>query len=152
MLSFSVLEPKRLELLLVPTARTISLLVNPGNPNIRTDIPETQRAAEALGRHLEVLTASTENEIDAAFATVKGRCAACNAGSILLCSASSACCTGGAERDACYISIPRVRRHRRPNKLWDPLRVPVSANGHASRKDSQGRHAGRSPHPTEHAI
>src|SRR5215510_5502456 len=73
MLSFSVLEPKRLELLLelVPTARTISLLVNPGNPNIRTDIPETQRAAEALGRHLEVLTASTENEIDTALATIK---------------------------------------------------------------------------------
>ena len=58
----------------MPTARTISLLVNPGNPNIQTDIP---RAAEALGRHLEVLTASTENEIDAAFATIKGRCAAC---------------------------------------------------------------------------
>src|SRR5215471_5760196 len=151
MLSFSVLEPKRLELLLelVPTARTISLLVNPGNPNIQTDIP---RAAEALGRHLEVLTASTENEIDAAFATVKGRCAACNAGSILLCSASSACCTGGAERDACYISIPRVRRHRRPDKLWDPHRVPVSANGHASRKDSQGRHASRSPNPTDYEI
>src|SRR5215472_930862 len=57
----SVLGPKRLELLLelVPAARTISLLVNPGNPNIRTDVPETQRAAEVLGRQLEVLTAST---------------------------------------------------------------------------------------------
>ena len=73
MLSFSVLEPKRLELLLelVPTARIISLLVNPDNPNTRVDVPETQRAAEALGRHLEVLTASTENELEAAIATIK---------------------------------------------------------------------------------
>ena len=72
-IAVSVLGPKRLELLLelVPTARIISLLVNPRNPNIRTDIPETQRAAEALGRHLELLTASTENEIDTALATIK---------------------------------------------------------------------------------
>jgi len=69
----SVLGPKRLELLLelVPAATTISLLVNPGNPNIRADVPETQRAAEALGRHLKVLTASTENELDMAFASIK---------------------------------------------------------------------------------
>ena len=69
----SVLGPKRLELLLelVPAATTISLLVNPGNPNIRADVPETQRAAEALGRHLEVLTASTENELDTAITTIK---------------------------------------------------------------------------------
>jgi len=69
----SVLGPKRLELLLelVPTAREISLLVNPSNPNIQAEVPETQRAAEALGRHLEVLTASSENEFDPAFATIK---------------------------------------------------------------------------------
>jgi putative tryptophan/tyrosine transport system substrate-binding protein len=69
----SVLGPKRLELLLelVPTARIVSLLVNPSNPNIQDDVPETQRAAEALGRHLEVLTASTENELDTVFATIK---------------------------------------------------------------------------------
>ena len=69
----SALGPKRLELLLelVPTARTISLLINPSNPNVRADVPETQRAAEALGRHLDVLTASTENELDTAFAAIK---------------------------------------------------------------------------------
>ena len=45
----SVLGPKRWELLLelVPAATRICLLVKPGNPNIRTDVPETQRAAEA---------------------------------------------------------------------------------------------------------
>jgi putative tryptophan/tyrosine transport system substrate-binding protein len=48
------------------------LLANPGNPNIRADVPETQQAAEALRRHLEVLTASTERELDAVFTTMKG--------------------------------------------------------------------------------
>jgi len=133
----SVLGPKRLELLLefMPTARIVLLLVNPGNPNIRADVPETQRAAEALGRHLEVLTASTENELDTAFATIKARCAGC---------------TDGSARDTCHISVPRVREHRRPYKLWDPLRVPISPNGRASRKDPQRCQAVRSPHPTEH--
>jgi putative tryptophan/tyrosine transport system substrate-binding protein len=57
-IAVSVLGPKHFELLfkLVPTARIISLLVNLRNPNIRADIPGTQRAPEALGRHLEVLT------------------------------------------------------------------------------------------------
>src|SRR6516164_9483152 len=27
----------------------------------------------------------------------------------------------GAARDACNISVPRVRRQQRPDKLWDPL-------------------------------
>jgi putative tryptophan/tyrosine transport system substrate-binding protein len=69
----SLLGPKRLEVLLelVPTARMISLLVNPENPNIRADIPEIQQAARALGRHLEVLTASTENELNTAFTDTK---------------------------------------------------------------------------------
>jgi len=69
----NLLGPKRLELLLelVPTARIISLLVNLGNPNIRADVPETQRAAEVLGRDLEMLPASSDNELDAAFATCR---------------------------------------------------------------------------------
>jgi putative ABC transport system substrate-binding protein len=69
----SLLGPKRLEVLLelVPTARMISLLVNPENPNIRADVPETQQAAQALGRHLEVLTASAENELDTVITNTK---------------------------------------------------------------------------------
>ena len=58
----SILGPKRLELLreLLPSTSTIALLVNPSNPNVAADAPETQAAANALGRRLEVLTASTE--------------------------------------------------------------------------------------------
>jgi ABC-type uncharacterized transport system substrate-binding protein len=68
----SSLGPKQLELLreLLPDSSRVAFLVNPSNLNSRIDAPETQAAADALGQHLEVLTASTENELDAAFATM----------------------------------------------------------------------------------
>jgi len=70
----SMLGPKRLELLreLLPSTSTIALLVNPSNPNV-VDAPETEAAANALGRHLEVLTASTEGDLEAAFTTMVRR-------------------------------------------------------------------------------
>jgi putative ABC transport system substrate-binding protein len=68
----SVLGPKRVELLheLLPTADTIALLANPGNVNIKTDAPEIRAAADRLKHHLELLTASTESDLEAAFATM----------------------------------------------------------------------------------
>jgi len=69
---FSVLGPKRVELLheLLPAADTIALLANPGNVNVKTDEPEIQAAADRLKQHLELLTASTESDLEAAFATM----------------------------------------------------------------------------------
>jgi putative ABC transport system substrate-binding protein len=64
---------KRLELLheLVPTARSIAILVNPGNPGFAAaDAKEAQQAARALGVNLLVLNANNSSEIDAAFATL----------------------------------------------------------------------------------
>jgi putative ABC transport system substrate-binding protein len=68
----SVLGPKRVELLheLLPAANTIALLANPGNVNIKTDEPEIRAAADGLKQHLEVLTASTDSDLEAAFATM----------------------------------------------------------------------------------
>jgi putative tryptophan/tyrosine transport system substrate-binding protein len=68
----SSLGPKQLELLheLLPSSSRIAFLVNPSNLNSRIDAREIQAAADALGQHLEVLTASTENELDAAFTTI----------------------------------------------------------------------------------
>ena len=68
----SVLGPKRVELLheLLPATNTIALLANPGNVNIKTDEPEIRAAADRLKQHLEVLTASTESDLEAAFATM----------------------------------------------------------------------------------
>jgi putative ABC transport system substrate-binding protein len=70
----SMLGTKRLELLreLVPTTRTFALLANPNNQNV-ADVPEIEAAANALGRRLEVLTASTESDLEAAFATMVQR-------------------------------------------------------------------------------
>jgi putative ABC transport system substrate-binding protein len=70
----SILGPKRLELLreLLPSTNTIALLVNPSNPNV-VDAPETEAAANAIGRRLEVLNASTERDLEAAFTTMVKR-------------------------------------------------------------------------------
>jgi putative ABC transport system substrate-binding protein len=72
----SILGPKLVELLhqFLPTADTIALLANPSNPNIKTDEPEIQAAADRLKYHLEVLTAITESDLEAAFASMVQRC------------------------------------------------------------------------------
>jgi putative tryptophan/tyrosine transport system substrate-binding protein len=66
------LQPKRLELLseLVPQAGVIALFVDPNSPNPASTIRDVQEAARAKGRQLHVLKASSESEIDAAFATL----------------------------------------------------------------------------------
>ena len=71
----SILGPKRLELLreLLPSTTTIALLANPNNPNVVADAPETEAAANALGRRLEVLRATTERDLEAAFTTMVTR-------------------------------------------------------------------------------
>jgi len=64
------LAQKRLELLhqLVPAATSIGLLVNPTNPISQSETNDLQAAARVLGLHLHVENASSEREIDAAFA------------------------------------------------------------------------------------
>jgi putative ABC transport system substrate-binding protein len=62
---------KRLELLheLVPSRRTFALLVNPSNPkNAEETTADLTAAAKTLGCELQVLRASTETEIEQAFA------------------------------------------------------------------------------------
>ena len=64
------LVPKRLELLsdLVPQARNFSLLANPTNGYSDAMIRDMEVAARAKGLSLNVLNASTESDIDDAFA------------------------------------------------------------------------------------
>jgi putative ABC transport system substrate-binding protein len=67
------LAAKRLGLLheLLPGAARFALLVNPDNPGItEAFVTEAQTAASAIGRQIEVVTASTNDDIDRAFATV----------------------------------------------------------------------------------
>jgi putative tryptophan/tyrosine transport system substrate-binding protein len=66
------LTPKRLELLseLVPQARVIALLANPARSDTERLVRDMQKAARAKGVQLHVAKASTEGEIDAAFASL----------------------------------------------------------------------------------
>jgi putative ABC transport system substrate-binding protein len=63
--------PKRLELLdeLIPKGALIGVLINPTRPYAESDTREMQSAARSLGRQIRVLHASTEQEIETAFAT-----------------------------------------------------------------------------------
>jgi putative ABC transport system substrate-binding protein len=66
----NLLSSKRLELLheAAPNVTVVALLLNPTNPNVDLELRETQAAAQALGLQLIVLRASTELEINTAFA------------------------------------------------------------------------------------
>lgn len=66
----SELVAKRLGLLrdLIPTATIIGMLVNPTDPRSKTQIKDAQEAARTLGLQIHVLNASTEGEINSAFA------------------------------------------------------------------------------------
>jgi len=64
-------SPKRLELLheIMPAARVMALLVNPRNPAVaEATTNQMQAAARMLGLDLQVLHASNDDEVEAAFA------------------------------------------------------------------------------------
>jgi putative ABC transport system substrate-binding protein len=66
------LAPKRLELLheLVPKATVIAVLINPTGPNVEIILRDVEAAARALRLQIQVVRASTSNEINAAFAAL----------------------------------------------------------------------------------
>ena len=68
----SELVSKRLGLLhdLIPTATIIGLLLNPNDPRAETQSADMQEAAHALGLQIHIVNASTEGEVDSAFATL----------------------------------------------------------------------------------
>ena len=67
-----VLEAKRLGLLheLVPAATVIAVLLNPSNANFQAQLRGVQEAARAAGQQLNILSASTEDDIERGFAIV----------------------------------------------------------------------------------
>ena len=77
------LEAKRLELLreLVPISALVAVLVNPSNAQAETQSREVQRAARAIGQQVLILRASTEHELETAFATLVRE----RAGALLVC-------------------------------------------------------------------
>ena len=66
----NTLGGKRIELLheLIPAGAPIGILMNPKNPAAEAELKDLQSAAGQLGHPLDVRNASTESEIEAAFA------------------------------------------------------------------------------------
>ena len=66
----SAVVGKRLELLceLLPRAEIVAALVNPKHPSADTSTRDAQEGAAALGRRLHIVTASTPDELETAFA------------------------------------------------------------------------------------
>ena len=69
----SALGAKRLSLLheLVPSAGTIAYLANPTNPSAQLEVKGLLEGAKASGIDLQVLNASNDQEVEAAFARLK---------------------------------------------------------------------------------
>ena len=67
----SVLGAKRLDLLrqLVPKATLIAMLVNPGSADTEAERRDVQASAQAIGQQLIILDASSDRDIETAFAT-----------------------------------------------------------------------------------
>ena len=89
-----VLGAKRLELLreIAPKATTIAMLVYPNTRNTEAERRDVHAAAQAIGQQLIILDASSESDIDTAFATFVQR----GAGALL--AGSSAFMTSHRER------------------------------------------------------
>jgi ABC-type uncharacterized transport system substrate-binding protein len=56
---------------LVPTGKSFGLLINPSSPNAETDTAEVLRAARSKGIQILIFGASSEAEIDSAFAAIR---------------------------------------------------------------------------------
>jgi len=67
---YNTLAPKRLEMLheLVPNAAVIGFLVNPKNPSSQSETADVQTAARTLGLRMVTQNATSDHDIDAAFA------------------------------------------------------------------------------------
>jgi putative ABC transport system substrate-binding protein len=72
---FGALGAKRLALIreLVPSLLVLAVLSNPNNPNASDHLDDVQTAARSIGQQIEVFRATSESEIDSAFAGIARR-------------------------------------------------------------------------------
>ena len=129
------------------------MLVNPANAaQTETTLRDLQAAARAMGLQIQVLNASTRQEIDAAFATfVRERPDALFVGSDTFFTSRRVQIVdaGGAPRDPRDISEPRIDRSRRPDELRKQHYGCVSPIRRLCRSHPQGCEAGG---PAGHAV
>ena len=57
----------------MPKATTIAVLVNPNSPNTEAERSDVQAAAQSIGQQLIILDATTDRDIETAFATIVQR-------------------------------------------------------------------------------
>ena len=116
------LGPKLLELLhdSASKATIMALLVNPTNPNLKTQSRDLQAAVLKLGLQPHVVNASTELDFDAVFAKLHELRDALmiSQDPFFNSQKRTAWRTVGPPRDTCDLRGPRVRRGRRPDELW----------------------------------
>jgi putative ABC transport system substrate-binding protein len=70
LMSGSIMAAKRLELLreLVPKLDLIAVLLNPANNNFKDNVKELQAAAQGLGKQIELVSVSTDNDLSTGLA------------------------------------------------------------------------------------
>ena len=142
----SGLGAKRLELLrqLVPKATTIAMLVNPSSPDTEAERRDVQAAAQAIGQQLIILDASSDRDIETAFATFVQR----GAGALLV--GAGAFMFSNRERLvalAARHALPAIYADREDAvagglmsygpALWMPIGKPASTPGGFSRARSR---------------
>jgi hypothetical protein len=120
---------------LVPTAAVVAMLVNPNNPNAESQLKDVQAAAGTLGKKIHVLSATTERDIDTAFAILIREQAGAphrRHRSVLHYPTRPTCLAGGAPCGSHRLLSARVRHGRRPDELWNkscPSRCLISPFG-----------------------
>ena len=153
----SYLAAKRLELLseMVPQARVFALLVNPNDAYTKPLVEDMQEAARVKGVRLQILNASTESEIDAAFAAL----ADLHADALIV--GDSVFFTARREQLVALASryaVPVIERWREFTVSGGLISYGPSLTdtnrqlGHLRRKNPQRRQAGRSAGPAADNI
>ena len=109
------LVAKRLDILLqaVPGIRLVGLLVNPNNPNAGPDTEDAEAAANALGKKLLVLKATSDRELETAFETVARERLGCGSAS-----------NGDPSGISCYPFAPLFRNHPAVGSQSAPIGTP----------------------------
>jgi ABC-type uncharacterized transport system substrate-binding protein len=150
-----VLEEKRLGLLrgLVPATALIAVLLNPTNANFQTQLRGVQDASRALGQQVSILSASTERDIDMAFATVtESRAGALLVGSDPFFNNERDQVVALAARHAIPAIYEGFCHGRRLGKLRHEPRRCLSSGRHLRWPDSQGRETCRSACRTANPV
>ena len=120
---FSEVESKKLGLLreVLPNADLIAAIVNPTFPSANGQMKELQTAANKLGQRMRIINASSEHDLDVAFASMKElrERGARRRRSVLQQPARPDCFACGTICHPCGLRTARFHGSGRVNELWN---------------------------------